>query len=82
MTLSLIQERLNSYSPQTIEEEQDAIKEIAQEIILYGLSIANFFNSALFQGGTALRILHNLPRFSEDLDFILKEPNSLLNAAQ
>jgi len=30
---------------------------------------------AAFQGGTSLRILHKLPRFSEDLDFILKEPN-------
>jgi predicted nucleotidyltransferase component of viral defense system len=30
---------------------------------------------AAFQGGTSLRILHKLPRFSEDLDFILKAPN-------
>ncbi len=28
-----------------------------------------------FQGGTSLRILHRLPRFSEDLDFILKTPD-------
>ncbi len=27
------------------------------------------------QGGTSLRILHGLPRFSEDLDFLLREPN-------
>ena len=31
---------------------------------------------AAFQGGTSLRILHGLPRFSEDLDFILKAPDS------
>ena len=30
---------------------------------------------AAFQGGTSLRILHKLPRFSEDLDFILKQPD-------
>jgi predicted nucleotidyltransferase component of viral defense system len=79
MVTALIQDRLNSYSPKTLEEEQDAIKEIIQEVILYGLSIANFFNIALFQGGTALRILHGLPRFSEDLDFVLKEPDANFN---
>jgi predicted nucleotidyltransferase component of viral defense system len=36
---------------------------------------AGFFEVAAFQGGTSLRILHQLPRFSEDLDFILKEPD-------
>lgn len=33
------------------------------------------FEVAAFQGGTSLRILHGLPRFSEDLDFILKVPD-------
>jgi len=42
---------------------------------LYSLWRAGFFEVAVFQGGTSLRILHKLPRFSEDLDFILKEPN-------
>jgi len=36
---------------------------------------AGFFEVAAFQGGTSLRILHGLPRFSEALDFILKEPD-------
>ena len=30
---------------------------------------------AAFQGGTCLRILSGLPRFSEDLDFILQTPD-------
>ncbi|MDW8309627.1 MAG: nucleotidyl transferase AbiEii/AbiGii toxin family protein, partial [Verrucomicrobiales bacterium] len=30
------------------------------------------FRSWAFQGGTALRFLHGLPRFSEDLDFALE----------
>lgn len=68
MAINLIQERLRDYSPQSPEEELDAVKEIIQEIILYGLSITHFFNEASFQGGTALRILHGLPRFSEDLE--------------
>src|SRR3546814_12226667 len=32
-----------------------------------------FFDVALFQGGTSLRILNSLPRFSEDLDFLLRQ---------
>lgn len=77
--IPLIQERLKNYSPQSAEEELDAIKEIVQEIVLYGLSTSHFFKKALFQGGTALRILYGLPRFSEDLDFILKEPELNFN---
>jgi predicted nucleotidyltransferase component of viral defense system len=40
-----------------------------QEIALAGLCRANFFKHAAFYGGTALRIFHELNRFSEDLDF-------------
>lgn len=42
---------------------------------MYALSDAGFFNHALFYGGTALRILYGLPRFSEDLDFSLLKPD-------
>lgn len=45
------------------------IKQIMQEIVLSSLSRSNFFTYAAFNGGTALRIFHNLDRFSEDLDF-------------
>lgn len=34
-----------------------------------------FFEKAAFYGGTALRILYGLDRFSEDLDFILIKPD-------
>lgn len=57
----------------------DALREILQEIVLLGLYDAGFFKHAAFYGGTALRILHNLPRFSEDLDFSLLESNSKFN---
>ena len=40
-----------------------------QEIALLGLWRGGFFDNAAFYGGTALRIFHGLPRFSEDLDF-------------
>jgi len=57
----------------------DALREILQEIVLLGLYDAGFFKRAAFYGGTALRILHNLPRFSEDLDFSLLESNPKFN---
>jgi predicted nucleotidyltransferase component of viral defense system len=57
----------------------DALREILQEIVLLGLYDAGFFKHAAFYGGTALRILHNLPRFSEDLDFSLLESNQKFN---
>lgn len=75
MTESIVQKRLAKYQIKTIEQEENALKEIAQEIILYGLSVAGLFEEAMFQGGTALRILYQLPRFSEDMDFILNEPS-------
>lgn len=76
MSNLLIEARLKRYSIYTMEDEENALKEILQEIALYALSTTDFFSKARFQGGTALRILYHLPRFSEDLDFILKQPDS------
>jgi len=70
--IELIQQRLDEYNAANSIEEEQAIKEIIQEIALFGLWKAGFFEVAAFQGGTSLRVLHDLPRFSEDLDFILK----------
>src|ERR1700722_16584007 len=71
MTFTIIQERLKSYTPLSKQEELNALKEIYQEIALAGLARKNFFKLTAFQGGTALRIVHQLKRFSEDLDFVL-----------
>ena len=73
--IELIQQRLDSYAASNPVEEEQATKEILQEVALYSLWRAGFFEVAAFQGGTSLRILRRLPRFSEDLDFILKEPD-------
>lgn len=70
--IELIQQRLDSYKAANPVAEDQAIREILQEVALYSLWRAGFFEIAAFQGGTSLRILHGLPRFSEDLDFILK----------
>ena len=71
----VIQDKLNSYKCETREDEENAIKEITQEVALYGLKESGFFEKVSFQGGTCLRIVHGLDRFSEDLDFVLKKPN-------
>lgn len=41
-----------------------------------------FFEHAAFYGGTALRILHGIDRFSEDLDFSLVRPNTEFSLAR
>lgn len=75
MSVRMIQERLKSYQCRTALEEEQAIREITQEVVLAALGRGDFFKHALFQGGTCLRIFHGLNRFSEDLDFILREPD-------
>ncbi|MBA3603394.1 MAG: nucleotidyl transferase AbiEii/AbiGii toxin family protein [Parachlamydiaceae bacterium] len=71
MEIKVIEERIKEYKPSGKEEELNAFKEIVQEITLSALSRAEFFKYAAFQGGTSLRILHGLTRFSEDMDFVL-----------
>ncbi len=75
MTIDIINDRLKAYAIVTKQAELNALKEISQEIALAGLARAGFFKHALFQGGTCLRIIHELKRFSEDLEFILNEPD-------
>lgn len=72
---TVIQKMMEEYNPQNVYEKKNAIKEVMQEIILYGLSLAGFFKEAAFYGGTALRIFYGLDRFSEDLDFSLITTN-------
>jgi len=81
MSIKLIQERLNSYQCTSSLEEEHAVREITQEAVLAALGRTSFFKYGVFQGGTCLRILYGLSRFSEDLDFILKEPNPYFDIA-
>ncbi len=74
MTVQIIQDRLNTYSCANIQEEEQALREITQEVILAGLARTDFFKHAAFHGGTSLRIFHGTGRFSEDLDFVLMAP--------
>jgi predicted nucleotidyltransferase component of viral defense system len=79
MSVEIIQQKLLTYQCKTLLDQENALKEIAQEIALMALSRAGFFRVAAFQGGTALRILYGLERFSEDLDFVLEAPNPHFN---
>jgi len=75
MSVRLIEERLRSYNTKSAREEEHALREITQECVLAALGRTDFFSQGVFQGGTALRILYGLNRFSEDLDFILNTKN-------
>jgi hypothetical protein len=74
--MSIIEQMLQKYNSQSQNELINALKEIFQEIILLGLYRGDFFKEAVFYGGTSLRILYGLERFSEDLDFSLLQKNS------
>lgn len=70
-----IQKMLSRYPGKERRDQEQALREVLQEIALVGLWRAKFFQFAAFYGGTALRVLYGLDRFSEDLDFTLLEPN-------
>lgn len=70
----IIQQYIERYNPKTRAEREQILREILQELTLIGLWRAKFFEHAAFYGGTALRILYGLDRFSEDLDFTLTSP--------
>lgn len=72
---SAIEQMLGDYDLKSPDDYKHALKEIIQEVALLGLSRSNFFDSAAFYGGTALRIFYGLDRFSEDLDFSLLQKN-------
>jgi len=62
---------LDEYHDRDVIYRRNILKEYIQENILYIIYRLGFFDSLIFEGGTALRFLFNLKRFSEDLDFSL-----------
>ena len=52
-------------------EQLNRTREFLQIMALKNLSDQNAFDNIAFTGGTALRILHDMRRFSEDLNFSL-----------
>lgn len=55
---------------------RNKLREYLQHVILRRLFEQNLLNRLIFHGGTAMRILHRMNRFSEDLDFHLEYQNS------
>ena len=54
---------------------RNRLREYLQHVLLRQLFEMELLPKWIFHGGTALRILHGLARFSEDLDFHLSEPS-------
>ena len=66
---------LRRYPINNVKDKQNALCEITQQVVLAGLHRGGFFDRAAFYGGTCLRLFHQLPRFSEDMDFSLLSPD-------
>lgn len=72
---NLLQQFTTKPLPESEHELLKLLRELLQSLTLLGLWRSNFFEQAAFYGGTSLRILYGLDRFSEDLDFSLLKPN-------
>jgi predicted nucleotidyltransferase component of viral defense system len=59
----------NNFTPV---QNKNLVREYLQARILEGLQRAGAMVPLAFCGGTALRFMYNIPRFSEDLDFTLE----------
>ncbi len=75
----IFNQMLSRYNIKTNEDRLNAAHEVMQQVCLAGLNRAGFFEKAAFYGGTCLRIFHQLPRFSEDMDFSLLEKDTGFN---
>jgi predicted nucleotidyltransferase component of viral defense system len=74
--MTVVDQMLQKYNLDTNEDASLALRQVMQEIALAGLQRGGFFEKAAFYGGTCLRIFEGLPRFSEDLDFSLLQPDT------
>ncbi|MBI2995199.1 MAG: nucleotidyl transferase AbiEii/AbiGii toxin family protein [Candidatus Melainabacteria bacterium] len=71
----LIQQELDKESQPRLKKL--ILTEFLQHLILQSLYRNNAFKNLIFTGGTALRILYNTGRFSEDLDFSLESKEKI-----
>lgn len=76
MLSDVLRTRFEQYAPANESEQENMLKETMQHYILASLSKHGLFSEAIFHGGTCLRIVNGMPRFSEDLDFLLKTPDA------
>jgi predicted nucleotidyltransferase component of viral defense system len=67
--IELFKEKLRKLEAQ--EHRNNYLRELLQIMVLSALSNKNYFHNIAFIGGTALRIIYETQRYSEDLDFSL-----------
>lgn len=72
--LELIRKQIKDFP--TREEKINHLREFLQILILKIIYDLGYFKNLSFVGGTALRVLYDLRRFSEDLDFSLSGKRS------
>lgn len=72
---SLFDQMLAAHTMQGEEGKRNALYEVMQQVTLAGLARGGFFQEAAFYGGTCLRLLYGLQRYSEDMDFTLLSPS-------
>lgn len=64
---------------ETLLMAQHLVREYLQARILQSLQGAGAMQSLAFHGGTALRFLYDIPRYSEDLNFALERAPETYN---
>jgi len=69
----MLADKIREYRPANAIDQENVLQELMQLFVLAGLGRAGFFREAEFHGGSCLRIVRRLDRFSEDLDFVLKK---------
>lgn len=74
-----IEKILEKFGHRDVIYRRNILKEYLQENILYIIYRGGFFRKLVFEGGTALRFLFDLKRFSEDLDFSLCDDSLTLD---
>lgn len=75
MIKDVLEAGIGRYAPADALEQENVLQELMQHYVLASLSRAGFFREAVFHGGSCLRVFHGMSRFSEDLDFLLKQPD-------
>lgn len=78
-TTSRFQKELSSLG--TSDARKNLLREILQEVILCHMKEVDLFEDMAFHGGTSLRLLYRIDRFSEDLDMSLLIANESYDIA-
>ncbi len=76
-----VRQMLGAYEIKSPADALWALREIIQQVALLGLWRSKFFERTAFYGGSALRIVYGIDRFSEDLDFSLLEADPAFSLA-